>query len=118
MEDWLGRLSPEEKEEWDKFVHHSRTELVSKLAESAMVMSLVPDKPDVKFAVELGFAIMLDKPVVAVVQKGGTIPGKLRLVADWIIEVSDLDTEEGQREFSRQLDPILTSMHLLDEDPS
>jgi nucleoside 2-deoxyribosyltransferase len=39
----------------------------------------------VKFAVELGFAIMLNKPIIAVLQPGGTLPDKLRLVADEIV---------------------------------
>jgi hypothetical protein len=40
----------------------------------------------VKFAVELGFSIMLDKPIIAVVAPGTQVPGKLVAVADEIVE--------------------------------
>jgi hypothetical protein len=67
-------------------------------------MSLVPGKDDVdvKFAVELGLAIMLDKPILAVVQPGTEVPGRLRQVADAII-VTDLDTEAGKEQAAREI---------------
>lgn len=54
---------------------------------SRLTVSLVPQGPaDIKFAVELGLSIMLDKPIIAVVEPGQEIPGKLRAVADRIVE--------------------------------
>lgn len=84
-------------EEWEKFVEHHREFTVKAMNQSAYVMSLVP-RPgdvDVKFAVELGLAIMLGKPIVAMAQPGVPIPPGLRKVADAII-VADLDTEQGR----------------------
>jgi hypothetical protein len=78
---------------WQKRV---REDLVPKLRDSAVVMSLVPTGPtDIKFAVELGLSIMMDKPILAVVAPGTKVPDKLVRVADRIIE-GDIATEAGR----------------------
>lgn len=82
-------------EEFEKYVDHFRRDAVQKMHESAYVMSLVPGEFDVKFATELGAAIMMDKPLLAVVMPGAKVTRKLKLVADHIVE-ADLDTEEGR----------------------
>lgn len=111
MPDWVSEMSPEEKEAWDDFVKHTRESTMESMFESSMVMSLVPtseDKVDVKFAVELGMAIMMNKPIVAVAQPGTPIPPKLRQIADRIIELSDdLDTSEGRDELAKVLREIV-----------
>lgn len=72
------------------WARHVRRTLVPRLRDSHFVMSILPEgKPDVKFAVELGLSLMLDKPVVLVVRPGVHVPGKLALVADAIIEWHD-----------------------------
>lgn len=73
--------------EWAKRV---KRELVPKLADSACTISLVPEgEPDVKFAVELGLSIMMDKPLILVVRPGTKVPDKLALIAADIVEVKD-----------------------------
>lgn len=55
------------------------------------MVSLVPtEQTDIKFALELGVAIMLDKPIIAVVRPGTRVPAKLVAVADELLEM-DLD---------------------------
>lgn len=95
---------PFESPEWDEFVRHFREEVLQGLAESGIVMSLVPRKGefDVKFAVELGAAIMLDKPIIAVAGPDRPLPEKLSRVIDRVI-TSDIETEEGREEFVRVL---------------
>lgn len=67
------------------------TELVPMIDASAVSVSIVPsDEGDVKFAVELGLSIMLDKPIILAVVPGRTIPERLARVADEIVE---LDTK-------------------------
>jgi hypothetical protein len=74
-------------EEWEAFADRALGELVPKLRDSSCTVSLVPTgSTDVKFAVELGFSIMLDKPIIAVVAPGTQVPGKLVAVADEIVE--------------------------------
>jgi len=103
-DDWTDKLSDTEYAEWDRFIRHHHEHTVKAMESSAYVMSLVPDKDkvDVKFAVELGLAIMLDKPIIAMALPGVNVPPGLRKVATAIIVV-DLDTEAGQAEATRQL---------------
>jgi len=64
--------------------------MAPKLAHSATTISLVPDgEGDVKFWVELGASIMLDKPIIAVVIGDTPIPAKLNRIADEIIRLPD-----------------------------
>lgn len=96
MSDWLDRLTPSGRAEWEDMVRHARNETAQMISGSAMVVSMVTEPLDVKFALELGLAIVLDKPILAVVVKGATVPEKLRRVADEIVELADdPDTEEG-----------------------
>lgn len=70
-------------------------ELIPMMRSSAIVVSIVPDDPtrtDVKLAVELGLAIMLGKPIIAVVRPGTRLPAGLARVAEDIVEA---DTDAG-----------------------
>lgn len=78
---------PFESAEWRDYADRVRRELVPMIGDSAYVMSLVPDgETDVKFALELGLSIMMDKRIIAVVRAGVHVPNKLAGVADAIIE--------------------------------
>lgn len=97
MPDWEDALTPEQKAEWDAYVKYTREETVRSMDGSAMVCAMAPsDGPDVKFAMEIGLSIMLDKPILILAQTGQKIPPKLRAVADEVL-FADVDTEEGQR---------------------
>lgn len=94
--DWLGELSPEERAGWDEFVDHFRRDALGKIMQSDHFVSILSHNGwDVKFAVELGAAVMLDKPIMAVVHPDTQIPEKLRAIADEIV-VADIDTEAGR----------------------
>ncbi len=112
--DWTEGLAPDERKDWDGFVDRVRKDAVHKIAESAFVASLVPPgETDIKFAVELGLAIMLDKPVVAIAFPGRAVPPGLRRVAHSVIELEhDLDTEAGQLEMQRRLTAVMDEMGL------
>ncbi len=98
--DWLGRLTPAERRDWDGIVRHARKDLLPKLERSAFVLSIAPGgEPDAKYCIELGMSIMLDKPILIVVPAGHPVPRRLRRVADEIVELpaeADMDTEAGQ----------------------
>lgn len=77
--------------------------LVPMLQQSAISVSLVPDGPaDIKFAVELGLSIMMDKPIIAVVMPGRPVPGHLIRVADVIVE-GDMSTAKGREKLQRAI---------------
>lgn len=71
-------------------------ELVPKLEESAMTISILPEgETDVKFAIELGLSIMMNKPIIAVVRPGVPVPAKLAAVVDEWVQGGDLNDEAG-----------------------
>ena len=65
-----------------------REELLPMMEGSAIMMSLVPEnlETDVKFATELGFMIMMEKPIIAIIPPGTKVPLGLAKVADEIVE--------------------------------
>lgn len=76
-----------ENPEFKEWAERVKAHMLPALSESALNVSLVPTgDADVKFAVELGFSIMMDKPIIAIVQPGTKVPAKLALVADRIVE--------------------------------
>ena len=77
---------------WAKEV---REGMFPKMAESSVNMALITDaEADVKLAVEIGYGILLDKPLVVLVTPGVVLSKKLVAVADEIITV-DLDDMEA-----------------------
>jgi nucleoside 2-deoxyribosyltransferase len=107
--DWLDELAPAYRDEWDRFVEHVRRDTLVKMDGSAFVISLLPrGQVDIKFAVEFGMAIMLDKPIVAIAMPGSKVPARLRLVVDEIIE-ADLDTEDGREKIAAAIERLSKS---------
>jgi hypothetical protein len=93
--------------EFQDYARHVRDELIPRLDQSALSISLVPEGiGDVKFAVELGLSIMMDKPIIAVVTPGVQVPQKLALVADEIIE-GGLDDPTTLARLNEAIDRIL-----------
>lgn len=96
MSDWEAELSDDDREVWDEFVESVRRDALEKIADSSVVLSLMPrGEVDIKYAVELGLAIMLDKPLLVVAHPDAIVPRHLELVADNIVR-ADLDTAEGR----------------------
>jgi hypothetical protein len=87
------------------WVARTHEKLIPMIDKSAYVMSLVPNdgEADVKFAVELGFCIMMNKPILAIARPGTVISPKLAKVADKIIFV-DVETKEGRRQLTEEFD--------------
>jgi hypothetical protein len=82
-----------EYQAWEK---HIRDAVVPMLEQSAVTITLTPrGRADVRFAVELGLSIMLDKPIICLVQPGMSIPGSLAAVAAEIVEVDIARDPEG-----------------------
>lgn len=86
--------------EGEAWVRAVLDDMLPKLSESAAALSIVPDGVgDVKLWVELGAAIMLDKPIVAVVFGDRPIPERLIRVADDIVRIpEDADDKVVARE--------------------
>lgn len=104
MRGW--NLNPDEQSQWNAFVEHFRREQLRGISESAVFMTLVPDEEgDVQFWAQLGCAIMLNKPILAVSIEGRNVPPKLRRIADEVVE-ADIDTEIGKNAILAALERI------------
>lgn len=80
-------------QEWSE---HVQKNVVPMIEESAVTVSLVPTgESDIKFAVELGLSIMMDKPIIALVSPGTKIPEALARVADELVEVDIKENPEA-----------------------
>lgn len=98
---------PFDSQEFRDFADRTLTQLLPMVQDSAVTISLVPDgPPDVKFAIELGFCIMLNKPIIAVVTPGTQVPAKLIAVADAIVE-GDIGDPTFQARFNETITRVL-----------
>lgn len=100
---------------WETLV---RDRLVPMLKETAVTVTLVPRRGiDVKFAVELGLSVMMDKPIIALVSPGMRIPHGLASVAAEIVEVDIIrDPEGAQRSITEAFGRIMGAQHVSLED--
>jgi hypothetical protein len=83
---------PWEDPEFKAYEKRCHEKLLPMMEGSAIMMSLVPKdlKTDVKFATELGFMIMMEKPIIALIPPGTRVPLGLAKVATEIVE-GDID---------------------------
>lgn len=86
-------------QKWQAFAANVKNNLVPMIKNSDIYVAIcpTPDKVDAKFAVELGVAVMLDKPMVAVVKPGTPISEKLSRVIDRFIECDISQPSERER---------------------
>jgi len=100
-------VNPEEDRAWAELVDHTRRDLFPKLEESSLFLSMCPSgEPDVKFCLELGAAIMYDKPIILLVMPGRAVPPSLERIAVGRID-ADPDTEAGREHIGREVRRIM-----------
>lgn len=87
---------------------HVLDEMVPMMESSGFIVSLMPTRGvgDVKYWVELGAGIMMDKPLIVVALAGAELPKKLIAVADEIVYLPQGVSPEG----SADLAAAITSM--------
>ena len=90
---------PFDDPQWKAFADDVKTELVPKLKSSALSIALYSGgDPDPKQAIELGYMVLLDKPIIIAVLPGSVVPNNLMKVADEIVEVDFDDVvKTGER---------------------
>jgi hypothetical protein len=88
-------------EQWQE---HARAEIAPKVASSAYIVTLAPDQIDPKIALETGYAVLLDKPIVVVAEPGRPVLPGLRRIATEVIELTEPFTSDaGQQELMGRL---------------
>ncbi len=80
----------------DEFLEHARREMFPKMKESVLSIVIAAD-PDPKLCIELGAAILYDKPIIAVVPAGRKIPANLARVASAVIQGDLSDARSKQK---------------------
>lgn len=91
-----------------EFAEHVLKETLPNMKESAMFMTIAPLKEemaDVRQAVEIGMAIMLDKPLIVIVPPGRHIAQKLVRIADHVI-TADITTEAGREHIAQAIKEV------------
>lgn len=81
--------------EWLAYAEDVKARLVPMVKDSALTMALYSGgDPDPKQAIEFGYMVLLDKPIILTVTPGAKVPDKVARVADEIVE-ADFDDAEG-----------------------
>jgi len=92
----------------DPFLEAARRELDPKMRSSTFVVTVNPAGPiDPKIAIETGYAVLLDKPIILVVAPGLTVNAGLRRIAREVVELtSPLDSMGGQAQLQAALERL------------
>src|SRR3954471_7136654 len=98
-----GRSGPPLDPEFERFQRDVRTKLIPRMRDGAVVTMIAPDisaEFDVYFALQVGAALVLEKPIVLIADRSRTLSPKLERLADRIINVdfADPDWAEKSRE--------------------
>jgi hypothetical protein len=91
-----------------RWMEHVIDDMEPKMRASVATVSLVPEDRlgDVKFWVELGASICMDKPIIAVVLGDKPLPKKLAKVADEIVRCPDGIDEQASADLEAALQRI------------
>jgi hypothetical protein len=94
--------------EFKEWAEHVMENMLPKLKDSDLNASLIPTdgEGDPKFWVELGASIMMDKPIIAIVQPGQILPRKLRMVTDEIV-VCDMNDPEQVAALAQKIQEVM-----------
>jgi hypothetical protein len=90
----------------DNYFEHARREMFPKMKASAISLVLAGE-PDPKLCLEIGAAIMFDKPILVIVPKGRTIPLSLRTIAHKIVEDIDLQSSDSERKVQTAIEELM-----------
>jgi hypothetical protein len=71
--------------DFQAFLAHAELEMLPKMKESAMSLTVFSGKVDAKLCIEFGAAVLYDKPIVLIALPGTEVPDSLKRCADEII---------------------------------
>lgn len=74
-------MNPFDDPEVKTYLESFRREVMPKITDSNMIFALITEKPDPKLCLEVGAAILLDKPLIICVRPGQKISDNLRMAA-------------------------------------
>lgn len=96
-------------DEFDGYLEHARREMFPKMQSSAFVMAVL-GTPDPKLCLEIGAAILFDKPIVVIVPRGIAVPLALRTIAHKIVEMDGPDDEGSKQRISAAVEEMMQTL--------
>ena len=80
---------------------HAREDIIPKMRGSAFCLSLLtPDGVDPYLALQVGVALLLEKPLIIIAVAGAWVPERVRRLADYVVtgpSITDPATQEALR---------------------
>ena len=98
-----------DEDDLDRYLERARREMFPKMKGSALCLTILGD-PDPKLALELGAAILFNKPIVLCVPKGREVPLSLRTIAHKIVEVDDMNDEESRKLLTAAISEVMETL--------
>lgn len=86
----------DEDDELKAYLEHAKDEMFPKLKRSALNVTILGE-PDPKLCLELGAAILFDKPIIVLVPSDRPVPANLRRVAAEVVQGGMNDPTTDQR---------------------
>jgi len=87
--------------EWKEYARSAQEELHPKIRDSAVTIQLYSDEPDPKIAMELGYTLLLGKPLLILKRPGQTVPVHLARIAEGVLEYQPGQLGDG--EFAKRM---------------
>jgi hypothetical protein len=104
------RKNPYDDDGFRRWADDMRKRLIPKMADSASILMIAPrmeSEFDIEFALQIGASILLEKPLILLVDRTRTIPPKLRAIADRIIETDlnnmTMDAADTQKQIQQAI---------------
>jgi len=93
-----GSISPADDPQVREWLDHAQLEVLPMIERSSMLVQVgTGSDPDAKAAVELGFALLLDKPLIILRMPDMVVPSRLARAADAVVDwTEDLTTLSGR----------------------
>jgi hypothetical protein len=88
-----------------------RKRLIPNMKDSANVLMIAPNLDsgfDIEFALQIGATILLEKPLILLVDRKRTIPPKLRAIADRVIETDLENLNVNGSDIQKQIAQAMT----------
>ncbi len=98
--------NPFDHPEVKQYLDHAEKKMLPKLMESALCVSINATKPDIKQCLEMGAAVLFDKPIVLVVPEGTQVSSNMKRCAAIIIH-GDITKSKVKQELTQALQSIL-----------
>ena len=99
--------------DFDPYLKHFEQEVLPHMMTSNVVVAILTDGIDSKICLEIGAAVLLDKPLLILTTAATLVPERLRRIADRIMVVGDKGTWKSEEAHARILQAISEIMQSL-----